>query len=1708
MSKRALRKGIQKQMEAVLAASSASSSSVSSASSVEQKSAPKRRLPIRRQGMKEDTFSDFFVSMLRDCKWRIKSEKRADPLAKESLQTKMAKVTAIVGKLADPELVELRKEYYKLENSVNAITTDSDKKSMLAAKEYEKLLSNLVLERDARILEIETEVVDAKYDSEGEEEAVLEASENPAVIRVREEFEHRKSELKDILDEKLLDQRREDSEKISDLKKQILELRKEKAEQIYKRIFDENAELSSAIAELYKAKLAFPGQPQQKEVSQKELDFIKSLSSIQKKEQENLTLVPAKLSQEPAEDFIEKAILRLRGAKPAMSEKQFSRMLEAQDEDRVKRRRVRQARASGEDGEDAGFEEEDVASESESEAEEEQVVAEEAEEKSLAVEFSQSQPLGYIEDSDSDSEPEEPQPDSEDEEEPVQEVKEKKPKVARVSRGGMPLSRGEKILQDIPTLLLSEKRYREVYSEINLLRRESDYVFALYRDLEENVAKPFVQLVNLDEGANLAVFQNAYNGKPFDGENVDQCFRLTDEQKMLTKHLQNNSGFIKDLKEALLEPRVTLIESDLLTAIPEEMVEDEKSWVEEHYNKYRPYLARILGKAKAVAFLKGMSPEDIPKLLSVEQDALLREHFSRLSAEQYDQFDDESAKQKDYFLQLPVREKVIAGIPVMHNLSTAIYSRFAKLKRKLNQMVLSGVEKKTDYPFTVSYEQISEYVPSLLLRVFVKHRAEILSTRPAFVRKFILSRLSVEQYIYTKVYMGESQGDFEDYLSDFIQALHEANRIEKMGLSEVEKIGNSTLRRRVVEMLDYSLSLTVGEMFKKSLPITEYQKLFRQKIPEGVFAKTEYTFLTDCRYAFRNKYALPFPVIASVDDMRVVEKVLPKILEKVDEWDRIHELLSSVSKDLTDVNIDYQEDLVKAMVENYFMQLVKEKVEPIFQFVIEKKGGEQDVSRQIAELDQLLEKRLGQSRVLPQFNQVNRYLGSEISRLVVLCEKYGFELDISDYLLEQAEEEEPKKSKSPIAQMISKLKKTRPKEVPEPDIQPLPAKPEMLTAERDPSRPVMTQSEAIRKSFEDLVANKDIESKDKKTLQYQLMEAPLRYVLSLMNEDSRKNKLKSLDDYTEEYDELQSKINRLKKKKKIADLIEKRSTSEETGVIEKEYAELASPAINYVKAKYVNMADSKEASRWEDRGVLRVHPELMRLMPRFEVDPATVPLEFCGVPLKDSKLVHPSVFFFHTLANSDVQVHPDGIVVDGRPVSLKVNGKEATAADYNELLQAIDLKSVMDAFHQSELVVIPSQVDRQMVFPIGSNALFYPGYESAAKKVRSREELQSRLDNLLVLKAKLPEQKEKIDLRIKQLQQEIAIEPRVGPLDELEKAYRVRLMAPEAELEKSLQKLFELEEEIESAQLIGEEAKEEEEQVAAEKQKMKPILDKISKIRKDYIKELQKSKLDKSLLEKRIAEVQKELEEAPMDLKALTARIEQTRERLESADEKEEAESELSGLLNIAKKWAVVRKDELEIVDSQLTELLKIKEIQKDRFVRQHEIRRLELRRQLLSGGWMRPTVALVREMNRVGRVEELKSVRVGAISYACALIKNGRLVPISGEQVLSELKKYYSDKISTRYSILQSFVPSPVVYEPSNVEAVERMDSYSRPGAYSLAAYSYQGTRTSSGDLVCANCKKSMKKVWRNTVQLIDGQPRIVPLCSEQCSEEYHPSK
>jgi site-specific recombinase XerD len=102
----------------------------------------------------------------------------------------------------------------------------------------------------------------------------------------------------------------------------------------------------------------------------------------------------------------------------------------------------------------------------------------------------------------------------------------------------------------------------------------------------------------------------------------------------------------------------------------------------------------------------------------------------------------------------------------------------------------------------------------------------------------------------------------------------------------------------------------------------------------------------------------------------------------------------------------------------------------------------------------------------------------------------------------------------------------------------------------------------------------------------------------------------------------------------------------------------------------------------------------------------------------------------------------------------------------------------------------------------------------------------------------------------------------------------------------------------------------------------------------------------------------------------------------------------------------------------------------------------------------------------------------------------------------MAQIEGFYQKKgpSENTQKVLESFLPE------DEVQTILAYESDSEILAYEDEDM-YEGTR-STGERVCSNCNKKIQKPWRNTVQLIDGKHRVVPLCSEKCSEEYHPSR
>jgi hypothetical protein len=168
------------------------------------------------------------------------------------------------------------------------------------------------------------------------------------------------------------------------------------------------------------------------------------------------------------------------------------------------------------------------------------------------------------------------------------------------------------------------------------------------------------------------------------------------------------------------------------------------------------------------------------------------------------------------------------------------------------------------------------------------------------------------------------------------------------------------------------------------------------------------------------------------------------------------------------------------------------------------------------------------------------------------------------------------------------------------------------------------------------------------------------------------------------------------------------------------------------------------------------------------------------------------------------------------------------------------------------------------------------------------------------------------------------------------------------------------------------------------------------------------------------------------------------------------------------------------VVDQQLKEMTRLKQVQGDKFVRNNELERLQLKKKLLEGGWKRATIHLIREMERIG-VSGLESISVAGIDYKCGLIQNNNLVEVDHDTLLQ-----------TIYDFIQTRGPEMRIKKEEEDEEEEKNGRY-------------EGTKEKK----CLVCDKVIKgKPWFKSVVFDEGKARVVEICSEKCSEMYKPYK
>ena len=1294
--------------------------------------------------------------------------------------------------------------------------------------------------------------------------------------------------------------------------------------------------------------------------------------------------------------------------------------------------------------------------------------------------------------------------DSEDEEEPEILI-EDKDSVKKDQFIPFPLSVGEKLLLDLPMLQMSESRYKQIVTEIQTLREEIDSVYLLYDKLEKNVVKPFLKNIEplINESLLFSILVNTMKedfgfaiGKRFDVEGEWlSAFDLNDEQRFILKRVEYDQKFAKAFAEHMGDdPVMNLFSDDKLTVV-KDLIDGEK-WLDHSYPRYLDYIPRIIGKLLYEARL--MKEKNILALASPEQALLIK----RYASTHPNPFDSEEVNREvERFKAMTTEDKLKYGVSVIA--SDPMYSYLAEVRNRLVKLARTDLESKVDYPFVELFQRVARFVPNILLNVLTHHRTQIKETRSTFMLKFLLSRLSPEQYVYVKVYMGnpETKEEFTMIMKNMKKVHFLSSKVEEKGYAELEKIKDEMLKSMVAEVLDHSLSGKIYSIFKTDKPMVEYEKEMRAIIkPEYGLQKTEYNFLKNCRYQFRRRFQLPVPVIGSVDDMKAIEYALEKSLVKGDDGyyrrvnlKEVKSFLDEANKDFSDVNSAYQLDLALLIASIKLRNLIDKKLDKIKEKINPKNPGE--ALGMLVDLN----KRLGEMIKYRKdnFQEVDEFYRRELSIVVKKLHEADpalqIPVEVAAYLI-KLDGPQPIRALQQISKnMAKKLKESLRKRGP--------------AVVYDKNRQDLDSGKLALSKIDEIKAIpvEQLSPSDKYTKYiYETYYSKIyEYIVYLINQDEFREE--PIEKYEQMYiTMLKETLPHFKKEYVSVKMTGIYPDVDAIKVLLNKVYNSEKPTVSteLTKRAYAMISDSRLSYKWEDKGVLHLHPELMRIMPNYVIKTENTPLSFLRNPvfvdkeeseevslrvMKEeikkkkteiktpekilTKWSHPSVLFYHTLLNSMSSVaesdetsmlEMNQVMYELGVVTQSGNIRPATHEEYDQLLEATNVSRVSSIL-KSELMVIPSNPRPDMVFDVGNSSLFYYGYggEELDEALELDDEVYEALEVDPVQYARAAVLNERVKRKIHELTK---LKEKEGDEFKLD-----------SELQRAIQKISLFSSYANT--LVGKtrenirELKKEKDDLVKEKERDEE-LDKKEAEEEAYRKLTEKTKYGKNY-EELIAKLDSKIE---------------TEEEMEQLFSRGFQKDTISYLRELERSKVQAKSTPLlEKTKKEILELTRVKEIQKERFGQDLALQRAVLREKLLVSGWKRASVRLLREANRSGVVSG-NQLRVDGTDFQCAFIVRGELQVASAETVLSFIKSYYEEISRSAVRNIKFLADEPT----EDLFIIEEEEEFS-----------------GKKNLECANCKKEVKgKGWGNTVEFIEGKAKVVPLCSEKCSEKYHPTK
>jgi len=1278
---------------------------------------------------KHSPFTEFMIPTVANAVAKMKLSPLTDASMLEETIMSIEKLLEKTGDLKD-----IKKSFEQIQQRRALIEEKTKKDKEQARVQYLKSKSTI---ESAMQDQLEQELgaisdlagADRVEDEEESEEEMPELGEEPeeAVARLKEVKDREEFATERKYQDRLQEIEEVKRLSLEDVQKDFVRLL-DRTKKVFPDVLINSPELVENVQLLDSQILQFPKKTASIAPSPLTREFIASLTTNAiDREIEQLTLVAPKKQKIP-DDYIQQQIKKLASRKQSQRELREEERLEREDVEA--RERPERGDALEDDGGD-----EEVG--------------------------------GYEEPEEEDEPAEEPEPaDSEDEEEPEDDIEMDVKTVQRSETA--PLTMEEKLLQGIPGIKsMSDKLFKQIQQEIVTLAGETDIIYNTYQQLENEVVKPFLDLVWPAIGGSrddfLVALLQVCHRRPIDlGKSWLSAFDLTDEQRFLVKEKEFDLAFAARLKADLeSEPPIDIVGFDTFTEVTDRVdAGDQQQWIQANYLKYKDYIPRIIAKLSLVKSITGAD-----SLFATPEQRLLISEYRR--RESTDLSKEPFVSLTKMFAGLPIGEQIKAGIPVLPRLSQDLFQKKKQLVERLARLQLSEVEERVDYPVRVAFEQLAPFVPALLINVFVKSSKRISDTRQTFLKKYLLSRFTVEQYIYVKQFMNhpETRPTFDLLLSSMRSALLWARAVlsKKITLDELEtRLANKDLLEIAIQLIDAERLPEVSRLFTRRQPIAELEKQFREIAPaDKGFVRCENAFLRDCRYAFRSKYALDLPVHGSVDDLKKVEQALDAMLVMQDTgyYRRINltEGRVSLEKDresLEDANLEYEKDLLAAVIVNVACVLVEKKVNQVIEIMLrhldssmimatlgydpmptgrdlKKPASEKEIVDALLAIDKALSEMFKNRN--RDFGEVDSFYAKKLRHVVKLSQLIGRPIQLPDTLNEVlAEEVQPTLShrQKMLRKYVSVLRKDR-REVEIPVF-------ENRFEYTDNEVQSMIDYYNNKVSLEDILRDAGPEGRLLKSVFESYYDLFFRKVVYMIQRDLAAEKAPEFEYYSTAY------------KKLIAGIPAKFSSSlpdkakpffpKIDEVLERlrGYYEHPRHKGQFVKGKYLTQSDS--VYRPESRVMVRFHPEMMRLMPRIVLLNRGLPLEYVrgpvpkkiGAPVemlemskwKDTSSVpdwvYPSVLFFQEMINADLRVETDDfteeevLIMNGKVYSLGLidrdgKVKEAILSDYQKLVRLVNLRLTIDILH-NELVIKPSKADPQMVFEIHSDAIFYPGY--------------------------------------------------------------------------------------------------------------------------------------------------------------------------------------------------------------------------------------------------------------------------------------------------------------------------------------------------------------------------------------------------------------